>query len=59
VTVNRGPSLASTIIAIDAAAELDAKARLEREEAYRRWSEETFPAGGRGCGSRGRLPSQR
>ena len=42
--VRRGPSIASTLIAIDAAAELDAKARQERDaDAFER-REEAFEA---------------
>jgi hypothetical protein len=43
-SVNRGPSLATCSVAIVAAIEADAKARREREEAHRRWSEEASRA---------------
>jgi len=44
VAVSRGPSIASTIIAIDAAAELDAKARQEREKDARQRHDEAWQA---------------
>jgi hypothetical protein len=44
LVVNRGPSLASASSAIVVALLADSKARQERLEAHRQWSEEAFRA---------------